>query len=636
MSLSNLRGIPKSPPYADADVERVKSLLNSAAVTVGEVSQYFKVPRSVVISNLAGVPVDGEYSQEEANKVEKLISAGVASISDIAQNFKVAPSVIEDALVNGFNYNSAQIAEAQAGLPVSRVQTQAPDPVAPDPVAPAAATPATAPAADTPVAPAPAVPTNINDIPVDGDYTQQEVALVVGALNNKYVSAADVAKRFGFTEQQVNEELQRQNEVLNTNLTEQLKAALSATPISPTPISATPTGGGATIPSDITFGGNAQDFATGAATGPTQVIAAPAAAPVTPTPTAAPAATPATAPAAPLAGRVTASSGIQNTTDPNAVAAKDSLPSVASANYATGSDIPIGLKGSEQALKGATAGSIDMFDAVNRAARQDINPYAIAGQDALRTQRALAGLDGQAAFDAAYQQSPQMAFLREQGERAALRNSAATGGLGGGNVLKELTRYNTGLASQDLQNQIANINQLSGRGFNAATQMANLNLNTGLPAAQSLNTLGINLATGRTNAASELSDQYGNAATKLANILGSQGSNISNLVGTTSSNIINARNNAAINEARAQENFGTNLSNIQTGMGNQLAGVPMAPIVTPNYAAGVANAANSAALGAEIFGGDGTPAPVGTSKPTYTNPNYGWGDFLELANRYGQ
>ena len=46
---------------------------------------------------------------------------------------------------------------------------------------------------------------------------------------------------------------------------------------------------------------------------------------------------------------------------------------------------------------------------------------------------------------------------------------------GGGNVLKELTRYNTGLASQDLQNQIANINQLSGRGFNAATQMANMN-----------------------------------------------------------------------------------------------------------------------------------------------------------------
>ena len=98
-------------------------------------------------------------------------------------------------------------------------------------------------------------------------------------------------------------------------------------------------------------------------------------------------------------------SGIQNTVDPNAVTAKDKLPLTAVANYSTGSDIPIGLKGSEQALKGTTAGSIDVLDAVNRAGRQDINPYAIAGQDALRTQRALAGLDGQAAFDAAYQES---------------------------------------------------------------------------------------------------------------------------------------------------------------------------------------------------------------------------------------
>ena len=93
-------------------------------------------------------------------------------------------------------------------------------------------------------------------------------------------------------------------------------------------------------------------------------------------------------------------------------------------------------------------------------------------------------------------------------------NAAATGGLGGGNVLKELTRYNTGLASQDLQNQIANINQLSGRGFNAATQMANMNLNTGLPAANAINTLGLTLRQVELMRLLKFADQYGDASSK--------------------------------------------------------------------------------------------------------------------------
>ena len=414
------------------------------------------------------------------------------------------------------------------------------------------------------------------------------------ALEAGTYTAAQIANNFQVQEQQVADELKRRQEVQQQGFTDianpypqGIPAAMAAFNNQAAALAAAP----APAPAPLA-GGAAAGTPVATGTGGTT--------------TGTPAATP---------------SGIQNTTDPNAVAAKDKLPPTAVANYATGSDIPIGLKGSEQALKGTTAGSIDVLDAVNRAGRQDINPYAIAGQDALRTQRALAGLDGQAAFDAAYQESPQMAFLREQGERAALRNAAATGGLGGGNVLKELTRYNTGLASQDLQNQIANINQLSGRGFNAATQMAGLNLNTGLPAANAINTLGINLATGRTDAATKLADQYGDASNKLANILGSQGLNISNLVGNTASSINNARNNAAINEARAQENLGVNQANIQTGIGNQLKGLPMAPVVAPNYQQGIGDAFNAASLANDVFGRNDGGAPVETSNPAYTNPN---------------
>lgn len=575
MALSNLKGIPKKPPYADADVERVKGLLNSGAVDVGEVSQYFKVPKNVVVGNLLGIPADayssGKATPQQAKAVERLIKKGVANTSEVAEYFSAPPAVVEQSLKEDFLYNEAQVKEAQQGLPVS-APTQK----------------------------------QIESIPVDGDYTEAETQLVQDALEAGTYTAAQIANNFQVQEQQVADELKRRQEVQQQGFTDIANPYPQGIPAAMAAFNNQAAAPAAPLAGGAAAGGGAAGGAAGGGAAGTPVATGTGG-----TTTGTPAATP---------------SGIQNTTDPNAVAAKDKLPLTAVANYATGSDIPIGLKGSEQALKGTTAGSIDVLDAVNRAGRQDINPYAIAGQDALRTQRALAGLDGQAAFDAAYQESPQMKFLKEQGERAALRNAAATGGLGGGNVLKELTRYNTGLASQDLQNQIANINQLSGRGFNAATQMANMNLNTGLPAANAINTLGINLATGRTDAATKLADQYGDASTKLANILGAQGLNISNLVGNTASSINNARNNAAINEARAQENFGVNQSNIQSGIGNQLAGLPMAPIAVPNYQQGIENAFNSAALGAEVFGRNDGGAKVETSNPVYTNPNANtWG-----------
>ena len=580
MALSNLKGIPKKPPYADADVERVKGLLNSGAVDVGEVSQYFKVPKNVVVGNLLGIPADayssGKATPQQAKAVERLIKKGVANTSEVAEYFSAPPAVVEQSLKEDFLYNEAQVKEAQQGLPVS-APTQK----------------------------------QIESIPVDGDYTEAETQLVQDALEAGTYTAAQIANNFQVQEQQVADELKRRQEVQQQGFTDianpypqGIPAAMAAFNNQAATPAGTPLAGGAAA-------GGAGGGAAGGGAGGTPVATGTGG-----TTTGSQAANP---------------SGIQNTTDPNAVAAKDKLPLTAVANYATGSDIPIGLKGSEQALKGTTAGSIDVLDAVNRAGRQDINPYAIAGQDALRTQRALAGLDGQEAFDAAYQESPQMKFLREQGERAALRNAAATGGLGGGNVLKELTRYNTGLASQDLQNQIANINQLSGRGFNAATQMANMNLNTGLPAANAINTLGINLATGRTDAATKLANQYGDASSKLANILGAQGLNISNLVGNTASSINNARNNAAINESRAQENLGVNQANIQTGIGNQLAGLPMAPVVAPNYQQGIGDAFNAASLSNDVFGRNDGGAPVDTSKGI-PNPNYQTTNMAPAAN----
>jgi len=67
-----------------------------------------------------------------------------------------------------------------------------------------------------------------------------------------------------------------------------------------------------------------------------------------------------------------------------------------------------------------------------------------------------------------FQASPGQAFLQSEGERAILRNAAAIGGLGGGNLQRELARYGQGLSLQDLERQTQQLSDVAGRGFAAA------------------------------------------------------------------------------------------------------------------------------------------------------------------------
>lgn len=87
------------------------------------------------------------------------------------------------------------------------------------------------------------------------------------------------------------------------------------------------------------------------------------------------------------------------------------------------------------------------------------------GQQGIEGQAALAGLRGseaQAAAFEGFQASPGQKFLQEEAERALTRTSAATGGIGGGNVLKELQRQAIGLAQQDFGAQFQRGQQVLG------------------------------------------------------------------------------------------------------------------------------------------------------------------------------
>jgi len=93
----------------------------------------------------------------------------------------------------------------------------------------------------------------------------------------------------------------------------------------------------------------------------------------------------------------------------------------------------------------------------------DLSPYRDIGTGATGRLAALLGVGGSAEdprygeltrrFSAAdYEEDPGLAFRREQGEQAINRNALARGRFNSGSALRELQRYNSGLASQEFGN----------------------------------------------------------------------------------------------------------------------------------------------------------------------------------------
>jgi len=323
-----------------------------------------------------------------------------------------------------------------------------------------------------------------------------------------------------------------------------------------------------------------------------------------------------------------------------------------------------GIGALQQALGGARA---DIESGFQRAEGM-FDPYAQAGGQALQQQLALSGALGQEAFQQAYQESPQMQFLREQGEQAALRTAAARGGVGGGNVMKELARYGTGLASQDLQNQIGNLQALSAQGLGArgsaaniatggaqqlanlgvlggttemqaatqqGTQLANLaqqlgvseaDLRTGLGAGRSNIALGIgtraadlaaqtglNVAGMRTRAGEQLDRMIGTTSSQLADLQQAQGAGTAPMIAAQTNYMNQLQQSAAAGDAAAQTELAVLQANINQGIASNLAGVPAAQFVPPPNAAG--SILQGAALGYE-FGQGLTPS----TQPQTTYP----------------
>jgi len=89
-----------------------------------------------------------------------------------------------------------------------------------------------------------------------------------------------------------------------------------------------------------------------------------------------------------------------------------------------------------------------------------LDQYQKAGSDSLKQQRALMGLDGQAAQQAAIAAlsgGAEMNALVQQGENAMLQNASATGGLRGGNIQGALAQYRPSMLSSLINNQYSKL-----------------------------------------------------------------------------------------------------------------------------------------------------------------------------------
>lgn len=239
-------------------------------------------------------------------------------------------------------------------------------------------------------------------------------------------------------------------------------------------------------------------------------------------------------------------------------------------------------------------------------AEQGFQPYMAGGAAAQSQLEALSGARGQEAFQQAYQESPYIQFLREQGMRANLAGAAATGGLGGGNVQKELTRFGQGLASQGLQQQIQNLQQLSGQGLqatqgagqyaaggagqlagleqaqgtqalgamqNVGQQLANLGLAGGQTAAQMGYGTGQKLADIRTRAGELLAGEISNVGRDVSGLASALGGDISGVYGAQSKNLADLLVQSGMAQADATRISAQLLSNIATGASGQVAGL---------------------------------------------------------------
>jgi len=231
-----------------------------------------------------------------------------------------------------------------------------------------------------------------------------------------------------------------------------------------------------------------------------------------------------------------------------------------------------------------------------------LNGYVQPGLQANQLQAALSGTLGQQAQQQAYnnfQSSPGQQWLQQQAERGVLRNSAAIGGLGGGNVRQELQRQAMGMAQQDFQNQFNNAGMVADRGMQGANLQNNLYNMMGNAAtsagAQHAGVMGAQIGASASTASAamaaqtalardkaqyafqagqDIANNYGSTTSALAQLAAQQGQGIAGINSAYTGNLAQLLAGGGANQATSNQNWAALLANLASGAGGQAAGLP--------------------------------------------------------------
>jgi hypothetical protein len=249
------------------------------------------------------------------------------------------------------------------------------------------------------------------------------------------------------------------------------------------------------------------------------------------------------------------------------------------------------LEGGRQAALGELAAGIGMGRGDIMEARTGalgaMRPYSEAGGQALQREAALSGALGPEAQQAAiagFMESPGQKYLREQQEKALLRNQAAIGGLGGGNVRSALQEQAMGIASTRMQQDLENLRSLAGRGQQAAGAEADIYGTAGAGMAGLAQTLGISAANIQSMTAQQqaaLADRMGITVAELQRQIGQQraglatglGADVARTQAGLAGDIAGLQSREGTTELEVARGLGTTLANIATQSGTQLANI---------------------------------------------------------------
>lgn len=526
---------PSTPQYTQAQIDSVVNALNTGQTTPEQVAQQYGVTPDEVRANLAQININAlpsidNYTAQDVNTVVNAINSGQVTPQQVADNYGVSLDEVNR------NVKNANLASTLS-LPQA-----------------------------------------------DGDYTQDEINQVTKLLQDGKLSTADASTFFNVPEAEIQNNLAAltNNNTASTTVTNAAGGAVNNAGSGGSDGATVGAGGG--LPDKSASGtysvGDTMQVANAINSGQLTLQQA------------------SDKYGVPVA-EIEANLKTINANNPQAT----SLDVGDMANQAgqfNSTGMASGLAGSEniqasglsnalQATQQGTnvgsnligLGATDAASVIGKQYFQNqgmFDPYRVGGESALQKQLALSGALGKEAFDAAYQASPQMQFLQDRGERAVARNAAAIGGLGGGNVQRELAKFSQGLASQDLQNQIGNLQALSGTGMDASQQAA---------------TLG-------TRGAESMADIYGQRAIRQADLASRGADNAANYIFrtgqqmgadrmTTGRDIARTAQDTSAALARLQQQQGTGISQLYGDIGSNLQGI------MANAGATTANQINAAA-----------------------------------------